>query len=71
MQSTSNAKTTVYGIIAAIGTAVAVVAPQIEAIFDGDPATNPNWQIAIGAVIAVLALFGLGKSAKDAPAKPE
>lgn len=65
----NNSKTTVYGIIAAIGAAVAVILPQIEAMFDKDPATVTDWTIVIGAAVGVAAIFGLGKSAKDAPPK--
>ena len=65
----NNAKTTVYGILAAIGAAIAVISPQIEAMFDKDAATNPDWTIIIGAAVGVAAIFGLGKSAKDATPK--
>lgn len=66
-----NSKTTIWGIIAAIGAAVGVVAPQLQLVFDGDAATNPDWQVVIGAGVAVLALFGIGKAAADAPKNPE
>ena len=66
-----NSKTTIWGIIGAIGAAIGVVAPQLQTIFDGDAATNPDWQVVIGTGVAVLALFGIGKAAADAPKNPE
>ena len=54
-------KTTLAGVLAALG----VILPQAAAFFDGDPATTPNWQVVIGAVITAGALFGLGAAARD------
>jgi hypothetical protein len=57
-----NWQTTLFGvggILAAVGTA-------LQAQFDGDPATSPNWP-----VVASLILLGIGNIfAKDAKAQP-
>lgn len=54
-------KTTAYGIIAAFG----VIIPQLLSILDGDPATNPDMKILVGAVITILGLLGIGFNARD------
>ena len=58
-------RTTVWGLVAGIGTALSVIVPQIGAIFDSNPATNPDWHIVVGAVMTFAALIGLGKTAAD------
>jgi len=49
-----NWKTTVAGITAFL----AVVTPQVQTLFDSDTATNPDWNIVVGAVgVLFAALF--------------
>lgn len=50
-------KTTIVGIAAAIG----IIAHQVVALLDGDPATTFN----LDAIIAALAAFGIGIAARD------
>ncbi len=50
----SNWKTTIAGITAFL----AVISPQVEKLFDNDAATNPDWNLVIGAVgVLFAALF--------------
>ena len=57
----SNYKTTVSGIVAFL----AVLAPQIQKLFDNDAATNPDWNLIVAAGAALLAAI----FAKDAEKK--
>lgn len=54
-------KTTVAGICAAVG----IIAPQVAAALDNDPATVVSWEVVIGAIITAASLFGLGAVARD------
>jgi len=58
-------KTTVWGIVSALG----VLMIGVAAFMDGDPATIVDMQSITGAIGAVLAALGLGaggKASKDA-----
>ncbi|MCP4953961.1 MAG: hypothetical protein GY922_19150 [Proteobacteria bacterium] len=57
----NNYKTTVAGIVAFL----AVLAPQMEKLFDSDAATNPDWNLIIAAGAALAAAI----FAKDADKK--
>lgn len=50
-------KTSVLGIIGGL----MLLLPQIGAVLDDDPETNPDWQ----EITAGLALMGIGVSARD------
>lgn len=54
-------KTTAFGILAALGT----MGTQIMAVLDNDPLTQPDVQSFIASAMTALALFGLGKAARD------
>ena len=47
--------TTLAGIAAAVG----AIATAVTLFFDGDPATNPDWGVTIG---LIMAAFGLLKA---------
>ena len=46
----------------AIVSAIATVAGAIYVMIDGNPETNPDWQIVVP---VVLGLFGIGMQARD------
>ena len=46
-------KTTVFG----TGGLLVVVAAAVSALFDNDPATNPDWSAVIGAASACIGLL--------------
>lgn len=48
-----NKKTTIGGLLSAI----AVVLGQVSALFDGDPTTNPEWTLVVGAIGIAWAFF--------------
>lgn len=50
-------RTTVLGIIAGL----MLLLPQIGAVVDDDPQTNPQWE----QIIAALSAMGIGVSARD------
>lgn len=50
-------KTTILGIIAGL----MLLLPQIAAVLDDDPLTNPSYET----IIAALSLVGVGVSARD------
>lgn len=54
-------KTTVLGLLAALG----VLFQQVAAAIDGDPATVFSLEVAIGAIVTALALFGLGQQSRQ------
>ena len=45
-------KTTVAGVLAAL----AMASPQLQALFDSDPTTLPDWNIIAAAVMVALGL---------------
>jgi hypothetical protein len=47
--------------LAAAGAALALVWPEVQALFDGDPATHVRWN----AVIGSLLLAWMGRIARD------
>lgn len=54
-------KTTAFGLLAALGT----MGAQLMTVLDNDPLTNPDVPTFITAAMTALALFGLGKAARD------
>lgn len=54
-------KTTLYGILAALG----VIAGQVMNLIDGDPTTVFSVEILITTIITALGMFGLGSAARD------
>ena len=60
-----NWKTTTVAVLAAVTAALGAA----SALLDGDPATNPNWDATMTAVIVAIGLF-LARDADDNPAPP-
>ena len=60
-----NWKTTTVAVLAA----VTAVLGAASAMLDGDPATNPNWDTTMTAVIVAIGLF-FARDADDNPAPP-
>jgi Flp pilus assembly protein protease CpaA len=56
-----NWKTTVAGIL----TAVIALSSAVKAMIDGDPLTNPDWPVVIGAITVAIGLL-LAKDANPA-----
>ena len=56
----SNWETTLAG----VGAIAIFVGAALLALFDGDPATNPNWNVIINGIVVVLLGGGLMR-AKD------
>jgi hypothetical protein len=50
---TGSWKTTTYGVIAIV---VAILG-AVQAMLDGNPATNPNWETTIAAIMAGMGLI--------------
>ena len=60
---TINWKTTVAGVVSFLS----IVSPQFNLLFDGDVATNPDWNIIVGATTILLGLV----AARDADKSSE
>lgn len=52
---------------AAIGTLLALWGPALEVLFDGDAATNPDWNLIIAGTVAAIGLI----ASKDADKSSE
>lgn len=54
---TKSWKTTTLGIV----TGLMILLPQLQAVLDTDPATNPSWEM----ILAGLGAMGIGVAARD------
>jgi len=65
----ANRKTTVASILAA----VTVIFGAVREVIDGDPMTNPDWNVVVPVVIAALGLLfsrDADKSSQDSGVRP-
>ena len=58
-------RTTVWGLVAAVGIAFGVLGAQLKALTDDDPATTINIEVVCTTLAGIVGLFKMGQNARD------